>query len=106
MRLDFGLNSRYKISAFDSQFRRDHRESIFLRNALVPDNKRKSVSSTFLIQTHADESHPVQEDLVDAATVKRLIPSMVQIGSTTPEIVEWFGAVNEQILHFHSITVV
>ncbi len=63
MMLRCGLNSSYKISAFDSQFRRDYRESIYLCKALVPDNKRKSVSATFLIQTHADESHFVQGDL-------------------------------------------
>ncbi len=99
-----GLNSRYRISAFDAHFGGAYRENTFLHNPLVPDNTRKSVSPTFMIQTRGtNETLTDHKDLVVAADVKRLTPFLSQAGPSISEVVEWFGGINDSILHFHSL---
>ena len=89
------FNAHYKIETFDSFYKNQYREHVFLDHPLVPSSSCEG-SEVFLIQPS------IQGHLKYPPQIKVLRPKDY-CGPTEKEIYRWFSDVTEPVLQFYSL---
>ncbi len=99
------LNDLVMLTNFDAAFGNKYREHTFLTHPKVPELVKQSLSPVYRIDAYRAPSFKristAAEGSYDNPKVVR--PANIRTGANSDEILQWFGAVTERILRFHSL---